>query len=129
MATATAVSQSSWKRTSSGVAPPAPNPAAVADLEVVRDVALRAVGDDLRDPEPASFGRRRIVACWPPTSAVSASIHSRLRYRITGHSLPGRPPRAVSAAVDVIGRGTKVFDEPARAGRGGCWTGPTTSSS
>jgi phosphohistidine swiveling domain-containing protein len=62
------------------------------------------------DPELPPVGRRLHLGL-AATSAVRASIHSRLRYRITG-TVCLVVGRVVSAAVEVIGRGTKVFTSP-----------------
>ena len=58
---------------------------------------------------PSAAAWRSPLARRPPRSR--ASIQSRLRYRITGTVCPV-VRRVVSAAVDVIGRGTKVFTSP-----------------
>ena len=99
VATATAVSQSCSILTSSGSAGPAPNDGlAVADRQVIRDVALRA-----RRSPPGSRrcdGTRRPSRIWSlaATSAVSALIQSRLRYRIMLRSLPDRGAHADAAS-------------------------------
>ena len=80
VATATAVSHDCSMRTCSGsAAPGAEAGLAVADLEVVGDVALRAVGDDLGDADLVRRRRARAARSSAATTRDSSSIHSRLR--------------------------------------------------
>ena len=104
---------------------PAPNVARPSPtLQVVGDVALRPVGDDLRDPELAA--RRP-----PPASPASAATASRRLEPLEarGSGSPGQSaavvgPRNVRRRCEDIGRGSQGVRRPARAGRWRVLDGP-----